>query len=302
MSMTVVGIGEILWDIMGPGKGGGEPRKQMGGAPANFAFHAGSLGMQGITVSAVGDDMQGGEIIEQLRRLGLSTEYVSIDHDHPTGTVSVELDEHGKPTYTIHEGVAWDYVPSTPALTVLAGSCDAVCFGSLAQRSESSRSTILSYLANTRDDALRVFDINLRRRFYTKAVVEQSLTLANILKINDEELPVVCELLGIQGDEGDALRELACMFGLRAIALTRGPAGSLLLAGHEVSTHPGFTARVVDTVGAGDSYTAAFVCGLLRGHSLDRINEHANRVAAFVCSREGACPELPETLCAESTG
>jgi fructokinase len=278
----VVGIGEVLWDLLPEGR-------QLGGAPANFAYHAHCLGTRGLVASCVGDDDAGRDILAQLGTAGLETDYLAVDARRPTGTVSVTLDANGSPTYTIHEKVAWDFIPTSPQLLSLARQTNAVCFGTLAQRSPISRATILGFLDETCADCLRVFDVNLRQDYYEAPLIEHLLELSGVVKMNDAELPRVAEMLHIaDGAPRDMLRELVWQFDLDAVALTRGDRGSLLVSAQGVSDHPGVQpARIVDTVGAGDSFTAAFVVGLLHGDPLDRINERANRLAALVCARPG---------------
>ena len=285
-SFLLVGLGELLWDLLPGGK-------QLGGAPANFAYHCQALGAEAALVSAVGSDAPGREILDDLKGHGLDLAHVATLSEHPTGTVSVEIDDEGKPKYVIHEGVAWDAIPSSPELLDLASRADAVGFGSLAQRSEASRATIRAFLKATRPDCLRVFDINLRQAYYGEEVVRESLKLSNVLKLNDEELPVVGEMLSLGGTEREILDALTAEFSLDAIALTRGGDGCLLHTPDAVAEHGGFAPeRIADTVGAGDSFTAAFVMGLLRGDGLDTICEQANRLAAFVCSQKGAMSEM----------
>lgn len=299
---TLVGLGEILWDMLGTPtakEGGWEPLpdgKQLGGAPANFAYHAQALGGRGVVVSCVGDDELGKEILRRLEELGLERKYVAVDENHPTGTVTVRLDQDGKPDYAIHENVAWDFIPSDSSLSELTGQTDAVCFGSLCQRSEVSRSTIRNFLQATKPDCIRIFDINLRQSYFDREIVEAMLEVATVLKLNDEELSVVANLLDLTGSETDILSQLTANYELRMIALTRGPNGSRLYTQGENSDHQGFPAQITDTVGAGDSFAAAITLGLLQGETLDRINEFANRVASFVCSRPGATPKLPPSL------
>jgi fructokinase len=288
-AFLLIGLGEILWDLMPSGK-------QLGGAPANFAYHAHALGGKGVVAACIGDDEPGREILEKLDDLCLNRDYIVVDKEHPTGTVSVEVDEAGKPSYIIHENVAWDFIPALPQWMELAMKADAVCFGSLAQRSKVSRRTIQSFLRATPPSCLRVFDVNLRQSFYSREVIETSLQLANVFKINDEELPVVAELLALAGDETAILGALAKRYGHRMIALSRGDRGSLLFSEGRTSNHNGYPVVVADTVGAGDAFTAALALGMLRGCDLDRINDHANRAASFVCSQAGATPELPEPL------
>ncbi|MCX6910211.1 MAG: carbohydrate kinase [Verrucomicrobia bacterium] len=289
MSFKVLAVGEILWDLLPSGK-------QLGGAPANFAYHAHALGAEARVFSRVGGDPLGREILDRLRALGLPTGGVGMDATAPTGTVSVELAADGQPRFTIHENVAWDRLVADEASLTFAAQADAVCFGSLAQRSEPSRRAIRALVTATPATALRVFDINLRQQFYSREVVEESLRLANVLKLNDTELPVLAAMFGL----GDSVREqlvaLAHRFALRAVALTRGAHGSVLLADGVWSEHTGLTVKVVDTVGAGDAFTAAMALGLLAGRPLDDINRHANEVAAYVCSQPGATPALPQSL------
>ncbi len=282
---VVVGVGEVLWDLLPTGR-------QFGGAPANFAFHAAMLGAEAHVVSAVGNDSLGREILDRLDGLGIHREHVAVDDRHPTGTVSVELDNHGKPSYVIHEGVAWDFIPTTPTLLDLARLADAVCFGSLAQRSEVSRATLRKFLSATSQHCLKVFDINLRQHYYGLEIIEAGLTASDVLKLNDEELPVVAGLLSLRGDEDRLLRLLLERFSLRLIALTKGSRGSVLASLSGTSVHPGVPTTVVDTVGAGDAFTAAVVMGLLDGRDLDAINQRANLLASRVCGEAGATPRI----------
>jgi fructokinase len=284
----ILGIGEVLWDMLPSGK-------QMGGAPANFAFHARSMGADASIVSRVGDDALGREIIERLFALGVPTCAVSLDGSHPTGTVDVELAADGQPRYIIHEGVAWDHL--LPDAMETAEEADAVCFGTLAQRCEPSRTAIRAMVEASKPNALRIFDVNLRQDFYSREVIEGSLELANVLKLNDAELPVLADLVGLRADAArEQIAELTKRFGLRLVAYTRGAEGSWLYDGKRWSEHPGVRAKVKDTIGAGDSFTAAVTMGMLLGWDIDRISEVANRVAAFVCSCEGGTPQLPEEL------
>jgi len=285
---VVIGLGEVLWDMLPSGK-------QFGGAPANFAYHAKAQGAEAFVVSAVGDDDLGREILERIERLELDPQYVAVDAEHPTGTVSVELDADGKPDYIIHQGVAWDFIPATNGAMELAAKADAVCYGSLAQRSEVSRATVREFLDATPDECLRIFDINLRQAFYDAETITAGLEAANVLKLNDEELPVVAKLLGIdaEGEEAviDALME---RFSLRLVALTKGEGGSLLVGAGARSKHPGLSTDVADTVGAGDCFTSVLAMGVLRDMDLETINNRANRAACYVCSQHGATPAMPD--------
>lgn len=288
MSFKIVGIGEVLWDLLPSGR-------QLGGAPANFTYHATALGADTRLVSRVGRDELGRETLERLGKLGVSTECVEIDDQLVTGSVGVTVSAGGQPHYEIFENVAWDSIQGEATARRAVASADAVCFGSLAQRSAVSRATIQSLIRAAPSSALRIFDINLRQHYHSREVIEQSLSLANVLKVNDAELPRLVEWFALTGDVRAQIEQLATRFELRAVALTRGDAGSLLFAGGRWSDHPGAPTTVVDTIGAGDSFTAAMTLGLLKGWELDRINDHANRLAAFVCSQAGATPLLPES-------
>jgi fructokinase len=281
----VVGLGELLWDLLPSGK-------QLGGAPANFAYITSLLGDHGIPASRLGEDALGDEAIRRLNELALSTEFIQKDADHPTGTVKVEVDASGQPRFEISETVAWDFLEVTPQWRKLAEQADAVCFGSLAQRSERSRSTIRSFLAASHS-AVRVFDVNFRQHFYTAEVFAESLKLATVVKLNHEELPRIMHVFGLEhhGEEA-SVRCLLSRYELQLVCVTRGDNGSLLASADEFDEHPGFKVKVVDTVGAGDAFTAAMVHGYLRGTSLAEINETANRVGAWVASQPGATPAL----------
>ena len=278
---VIVGIGEILWDMLPSGKA-------LGGAPANFAYHATRLGEEGWAVSAIGPDALGREIMDIVTEKRLKN-IISLT-DKPTGTVQVELDARGVPTYTIMEGVAWDHIPFTPEMEALAQRADAVCFGSLVQRM-SSRESVLRFLRATRPNALKVFDINLRQHYYSPEVLEESLKIADILKINDEEIRIVADMFGLGGDDVSVSRALIDRYALRLVILTKGAQGSEVITVDDTLPQPAGEAEVVDTVGAGDSFTAAFVVAYLRGASLADAQRLASDTAAYVCSCKGAMPE-----------
>jgi len=287
---VIVGLGEVLWDVY-------PDAAHFGGAPANFASHAASLDAESWLVSSVGVDELGVQALDTLRRHGVESSQVTRDAEHPTGRVNVTLDSLGRPSYEFAENTAWDHLAWSDALDSLARRCDAVCFGTLAQRSSQSRATIERFVRTTSSSALRMFDVNLRKQFYDAAVIDQSLRLATALKLNEEELPIVAQLCGVnESDPRDAMRALMNKYSLRLVALTRGPDGATLIAGAEDSTSPALTTTVVDTVGAGDAFTAAVVIGFLAGRPLAEVNAHANAVASFVCSQPGAVAALPDYL------
>jgi fructokinase len=285
----VVGIGEILWDLLPDGR-------QLGGAPANFAFHARALGAASVIVSAVGDDRPGREILAELGSRGLDPSGIATVSSAPTGTVTVVLDAGGIPHYTIHEGVAWDVIPWTAGLGDIAARADAVCFGTLAQRSPVSRATIGSFLDATRPDCLRVLDLNLRQTYFSRETVHGLLERATVLKLNDDELVAVAGMLSLPGPETRVLAALLGAYPITLIALTKGPSGSRLFGPGVDLSHPGYPAETEDTVGAGDAFTATLVAGLLKKRSWEEIGERANRIAGYVCSRKGAWPDLPAEL------
>ena len=284
--LTLVGLGEVLWDVLPSGK-------QLGGAPTNFAHHAQCLGGRGVVVSRVGDDTLGAEILDRLDALGLDRRFVGIDSDHPTGTVTVHLDQAGQPDYTIHENVAWDFITAGDGVLELAKQVDGVCYGSLCQRSSASRDSIRKFLEATADNCIRVFDVNLRQHYFTAQVIADMLELSNVFKLNNEELPVVAKMLGASDSEDEFFSELTDRFSLELIVLTKGSGGSELYSRGKKSVHDGFQVEPIDTVGAGDAFTAAVTMGLLTGESLDEINDRANRLASFVCTQNGATPKLP---------
>jgi fructokinase len=281
---TIVGLGELLWDLLPSGR-------QLGGAPANFAYFANLLGDRGIVASRVGNDDLGRQAAGRLRQLGSSTEYLQYDSTCATGTVAVRVDAAGQPHFEIARPVAWDFLEWTPAWKKLAEEADAVCFGSLAQRSPVSRETILKFLRSTQPRALCVFDVNLRTPFYSREVLEASLPLTDVIKLNHDELPLLAGILGIpfSGERRSAEALLhACK--PKLICVTRGSSGSLLVGKEGAAEHPGFRVSVVDTVGAGDAFTATLVHHCLRGSTLEEMSEAANRVGAWVATQAGATP------------
>lgn len=290
MSFKIIAIGELLWDLL-------PTKKVLGGAPANFAYHTHAMGAESLIVSCIGNDALGRELRLRLAEMGLRTDGITTDPIAPTGVVSVALDARGVPNFTIHENVAWDFLAPSPAVLAEAGGADAVYYGSLGQRHSVARGVIRKFLQSAPPAALRVFDINLRQNFYTREIVVESLQAANVLKLNNDELPVVARLVGLTGSEASLLDQLAVGYGLRVVALTRGDQGSALWVNGEFISRPVEPiAALTDTVGAGDSYTAALVMGLLAGHEPEQIIDQAHRVASFVCTQFGGTPALPEEL------
>ena len=288
-SFKVAGIGELLWDFLPQGK-------QLGGAPFNFAFHAFYAGCQPFVVSGIGSDTLGREILMKFDEFGLDKSFVQQIQDYSTGTVTVSIDKNGIPAYVIHEEVAWDYIQWNSSLQTLAGKLDAVCFGSLAQRNKESRQTINNFLKATKPDCLRIFDVNLRQSYYNYEILFDSLNLTSILKLNDEELPVIAALFELKGGEEELLDQLMKKFRLKLIALTKGSRGSVLYTINEKSYMNAPKVKIADTVGAGDSFTAILVTGILKNLKLQQIHKSANEIAAFVCTQEGATPKLPESI------
>ncbi len=289
MPRRIIGIGEILWDLLPTGA-------QMGGAPANFAYHARALGADAAVVSRVGNDPRGDEIFRRLRDMHLDTALLQVDSTRPTGTVTVDVDAMGQPRFEIHAGAAWDALEADPIARRAVASADAICFGTLAQRSAQSRAAIRELVAAAPAGALRILDVNLRQEYYSRTLVEESLALATVLKVNDVELPRLASMLSLTGDTRAQIDQLAQRWQLQAVALTRGEFGSLLRTTAEWSDHPGVATSVVDTVGAGDAFTAAMTLGLLAGWPLATVNAQANTLASFVASRAGGTPLLPDAL------
>ena len=295
----VVGIGEALFDCLPEGR-------KLGGAPANFAYHVSQFGLDGCAISAIGDDELGEEIVETFERVNLN--HILPKVEQPTGTVKVTLDSKGVPQYDICLGVAWDNIPLTAEMLDVARQTEAICFGSLAQRSEVSRRTIHAFLDAAPQDALRVFDINLRQSWFTAEVIAESLNRANVLKINDEELDVVATmLLGEPTVPGRLIaedpektrricRELIARYELDMLILTCGAIGSYVFTASKESYVATPKVQVADTVGAGDSFTATFVAQLLLGKSIREAHEKAVAVSAYVCTQRGAMPILPAEL------
>lgn len=290
MNDIVVGMGEALWDVLPEGK-------KIGGAPANFAYHISQFGLPSCVVSAVGKDTLGNELIDNFISKGLNMLVEQVAY--PTGMVKVELDSAGIPQYDIKENVAWDNIPYTVKLDALASKTKAVCFGSLAQRNDVSCATINRFLEAIPKtaDTLVVFDINLRQDFYDKEILVNSIKRCNVLKINDEELVTVSQLFGFSDiDFHDKCRLLLEKYNLKMLILTCGINGSYVFTTDKVSFLPTPKVEVADTVGAGDSFTAAFVASILKGKSVTDAHSIAVQTSAFVCSQKGAMPILPSEI------
>jgi fructokinase len=282
---TIVGLGELLWDVFPNGK-------ELGGAPANFAYMVSLLGDEGVVASRVGRDRLGNAAARRLAKLGLSQEWLQLDKKSPTGTVNVQVFEDGQPKFQIAENVAWDNFEWTSQWQALAGRAAAVCFGSLAQRSLRSRDTIGLFLQNLRPNAVKVFDVNLRQSFFSADILRESAKSADIMKVNEDELSRVSALLGYKSDTKEAAAPwLLRTCGLKLVCVTEGPSGSSLVAADGVHRHPGFPTAVADTVGAGDAFTAALIHHYLRGATLDEMNIAANRMGSWVASQVGATPK-----------
>ena len=280
----VVGVGELLWDVF-------PDRKKAGGAPINFVYHATQMGAEGCAVSAVGDDALGAEIVRELEKNNICNCIEKVEY--PTGSVLVELND-GLPSYNIIEDVAWDHIPLTEQAIDLVKVADAVCFGTLAQRSTVSRKTIKTLLECAPENAIRFFDINLRQHYHSKELIEESLREANVFKLNDEELVALRSMFGLEGSDDDVCRMFMSEYNLRYVALTAGGDSSTIYSQEEKSVIPTPKVQVADTVGAGDSFSGAFVYSILTGKSLSEAHREAVDIAAFVCTQHGAWPPYPE--------
>ena len=284
---NIAGLGELLWDVLP----GGEV---LGGAPANFCYHINSLGGRGVPISAVGADDRGIRALKVLQKKGVETDGITSIPDKPTGWVDAMVDGRGVATYSFPDDVAWDHLSLNAFSLSLQSSLHAVCFGTLAQRGAESRQAIYEYLDGlTASQAVRVFDINLRQNFYSQDILLESLKRTDILKLNDDELKVIRKLFTMTGSDVDVLSEIRKKYNLSMIILTRGGMGSVLLTAEKVSEQPGIETTMQDTIGAGDSFTAAATIGYLQGRDLDEINELASRLAAYVCTQKGAMPDVP---------
>ncbi len=287
----VVGLGEVLWDCFADSR-------RPGGAPANVAFHAQQLGHRGIICSRVGSDRAGDELLAYLADRGLETRNIQRDADRPTGRVTVDGTDPSRPSYTIHENVAWDYIEPDGALERLAGEASAICFGTLAQRSRLSRGTIHRFLAMA-PKALIVYDVNLRQSWYQRDWIEWSLGTSRIVKLNTDEVCVMAQVLEIRCTEPQRFAAtLRGRYDVEFVCITRAERGCVVIGPDREVYVPGRPVEVADAVGAGDAFSAALISGFLRRWPLEESVKFANRVGALVASRPGAMPVLAEELAA----
>lgn len=287
MKNKVAGIGELLWDVL-------PEAEKLGGAPINFAYHVSALGAEAVAISTIGSDRRGEKAIKELQSRGVNTAYISVSDQFDTGYVTARVDSKGVASYEFPDDVAWDHLAINSAAQQCAAELKAICFGTLAQRSDSARSAIQRYLGTTSEKTIKVYDLNLRQNFYSRDIIETSLKICTVLKLNDDELGLISSLFLLDGSEYEQIEALLTHFDLELAILTKGSNGSVLITREDISRHQGFAAEVVDTIGAGDSFTAAVVTGLLCNKPLAEINEKANRLAAYVCSQPGAMPPVPQ--------
>ena len=287
----IIGLGEILWDVFPQGK-------KLGGAPANFAYYISKLGQNGTIASRIGNDILGREILDSLDKLNLAGDFIQIDYSHPTGTVDVKLVNSGQPDYIINKNVAWDFLELSDSWIKLAAGADVVCFGTLAQRSFKSRSTIIDFLKIANSNAIKVFDINLRQNFYSIKTIIESLKFTTILKLNIEELGLLKNLMGYFNGKNyiHICSRFINEYNIKLLCLTKGENGSLLVDKNDYFEHPGYKVSVADTVGAGDAFTAAMVIQYLNGKTLKEISNSANKLGSWVSSQSGATPILDDEI------
>ncbi len=281
----VVAIGEILWDIFPDGK-------KIGGAPANFAYYISRLGEKVALISRIGQDSLGDEALSCCREAGLTTEFIQKDEIYPTGKVRVDLDEEGVPVFEIETNAAWDFLEEDEALFPMVQRAKVVYFGTLAQRQDRSRRTVQRLLSRAGTDCLKVLDLNLRPPYFDRQIIETSLKIADVVKLNLKELTVISELFSLPGTETEVFKTLIDQFSLRLLTVTEGQNGSWIISPEQAYHHSGYFVPAVDTVGAGDAFTAALVHGLLSGLDLGEINKFANQLASFVCTKKGAWVDI----------
>jgi len=286
---TIAGIGELLWDVLPKGE-------KIGGAPVNFCYYVNALGAKGIPVSTVGRDDRGKRALDLLQQYGLNIAGISVSDEHCTGYVNASLDKEGAAIYRLPKEVAWDHLNINEYADNAKIHLDAVCFGTLAQRSKVSCKAIHTFLNDLPLQTVKIFDANIRQNFFSREIIDASLKHTDILKINDEELKIIAGLIDVNGSEQKLLKVLITRYCLDMVILTRGGNGSLLMTPDEFSEHQGVHTQIIDTIGAGDSFTAATIIGHLNGFSLNEISDRANHIAAHVCSYRGAMAPLPGEL------
>lgn len=289
--IKIIGLGEILWDMLPEGK-------KLGGAPTNFSYYVSKLGQIGIIASRVGNDSSGKEILESMEKLELNNKYIQIDPNYPTGTVSVKIDNKGQPDYEILHNVAWDFLDFNKSWKHLAEEADVICFGTLVQRSYKSKNTIFNFLKSAKPEAIKLLDINIRQNFYSIEVIEESIKLSNILKLNTNELKLIRNLFNYSNNKNeiDLCLDIINDFKLDLLCLTRGEKGSIIMSGKEYYEHKGYKVSVVDTIGAGDAFTAAMIVQYIKSKTLQEISDLANRLGSWVSSQSGPTPELSHDL------
>ncbi len=295
--IAVAGIGELLWDVVGE-------QESMGGAPVNFVFNASQLGASAYAISAIGDDGRGNKAITILEDKGINVDCIQKTKQE-TGYVLASTDDEGVATYQFPDNVAWDNLTLNSSTCELIEKLDVICFGSLAQRSKTTKDTIYHYLTMVSSEreknldsikTLKVFDLNIRQNFYSQGIIKRSLQFANVLKLNDDELVIMQSLFALRGNQEEQLKQLLNDHGLLLVALTRGERGSILVTDSAISEHAGFPCKVVDTIGAGDAFTTVVALGLLKGLPLSRISHQANYLASFVCGQPGAMTDIPKSV------
>lgn len=286
---VIAGLGEVLWDVVGE-------HETLGGAPINFAYHAAQLGAVALAISSIGDDSRGKRAVSSLASHGVVTDHITVIEGVPTGYVEASVDDNGVASYRFPDEVAWDRLRIEPATEAFASRLDALCFGSLAQRSAHSRTAIHRFLSALQPSVLKIFDLNIRQSFYSAEIINSSLAQSDILKLNDEEIELLSKLENLDGSTEQRLTALVERYQLTLAVLTRGNKGSLLVSPKAISDHRGFPTKINDTIGAGDSFTAVIAMGVLKGYPLEEINEHANRVASYICGCRGAMVPLPAEL------
>ncbi len=282
----IVGIGELLWDILPSGK------KQIGGAPANFAYHTNNFEAKGAVISAIGNDEDGRKILNNLKQKGIITEHIQVNKKVKTGTVNIKYDNDKVPIFTINENTAWDNIKVIEETKKFIKKADAICYGTLSQRNRISQKAIISYIKSTKPECLKIYDINIRQNYYNKNIIQNTLELSDILKISEEELSTVAEVLGLSGTNKDILKNILTKYSLKVIAYTKGRNGANLIFKNNTIKHKGYKTKVVDTVGCGDAFTAILALGILKQNSYENILKDANKIASYVASKKGAMPDM----------